>query len=114
MNIPGLVFSILAIISGILWFIFFGSSTIMTGEKITILRILNITYNILLSFVAGICGIKISIKETRKFGIKIFIIVSGIILIIAGRIICGMLLIIAGGLLIFKTLNLKRKFTKAE
>jgi hypothetical protein len=110
MNIPALIFSILAIISGILWFVFFGVSSISTEGQITFAQIFNIGYNIALSLIAGILGIKYSLRETKKYGAKIFIIASGVILMITGRLICGMLLVIAGGLLIFKiSWQLKQK-----
>ena len=102
MNIPSLIFSILAIISGILWFLFFGVPSISTDENITFAQIFYLGYNIALSLIGGILGIKYSLRETKKYGAKIFIIASGVILMITGRIVCGMLLVIAGGLLIFK------------
>jgi hypothetical protein len=102
MNIPSLIFSILAIISGVLWFVFFGMAPLTAAEPVTVTQILTIGYNIALSLVAGILGIKYSLKETKKYGAKIVIIASGVILIITGRLICGLLLVIAGCLLLIK------------
>ena len=104
MNIPGLIFSILAIISGLLWLGFFGVASISTEDHITSAQMFYIGYNIALSLIGGILGIKYSLRETKKYGAKIVIIVSGVILIVTGRIVCGMLLVIAGGLLIYKIL----------
>ena len=109
MNVPGLVFSILAIISGILWVIFFGIPSVSTGDNSTLERIFYFTYNIALSLLGGILGIKYSLKETGNYMVKIIIIVFGIILIATGRLICGILLIMAGALLILKTIYLKKK-----
>jgi len=114
MNITGIVFSILAIISGFLWLGFFGISPILTEDNITFMQILNILYNIALSIIAGILGIKHSLRETQKIGVKIFIVASGVILIITGRIICGILLVLAGGSLIFKIIYKMNKKTCKE
>ena len=105
MNIPALIFSILAIISGCLWLVFFGVSPISTDDNITFAQIFYLGYNIALSLIGGILGIKNSLRETKKYGAKIFIIASGVILMITGRLVCGMLLVIAGGLLIYKILH---------
>ncbi|MCL2722685.1 MAG: hypothetical protein FWD47_15255 [Treponema sp.] len=105
MNIPALIFSILAIISGILWFVFWGISPIIAEDNITMAQIFYLGYNIALSLIGGILGIKYSLRDTKKYGAKIFIIASGVILMITGRLVCGLLLVISGGLLIYKTLS---------
>ena len=105
MNIPSLIFSILAIISGFLWLVFFGVSSISTPDNITFPQIFYLGYNIALSLIGGILGIKYSLRDTKKYGAKIFIIASGVILMITGRLVCGLLLVISGGLLIYKTLS---------
>ena len=112
MYTSGLVFSILSIISGIIWFFVPAFAKDLYMDKVSVYGSI---FNLIFTFAIGTLGIIFSSKENIKYGVKIFITVSSVILLLTGSIISGILIMITGILLIKNTQkNLNENFKKCQ
>lgn len=111
MNIAALIFSIMGIIAGGIWFIVSGVSSLFMGKEGNFVAYMQF-FNVALTLLIGILGIIYSSKEHENKKVKIFIIISGVVLLSTGSIFCGAIFLIVGGLLLYRTKNLEKNYKK--